>query len=247
MEMLAAFGGGLFVLASLVVGGRLILMSFSTKGLPEFLLGSGLFWMGGVGYPLMAIAVNATGLGDGTRIAMGFGNMACQSLGMLGVAWFTRSVFRPHESLALGLMVGIGVAYGALAALQLTGPGMLAYLQEPETGAWANSMFVGLVVMIWAGVESLRYYRMQRRRLALGLADPVVTDRFRLWAVAILVAAFISGLTAVLRMFGIETAGTALGSAIVGTFGLVSAGSLWLAFWPPERYLARVKTRSAGA
>lgn len=37
----------------------------------------------------------------------------------------------------------------------------------------------------WGGLEALYYYGMLRKRMRLGMADPVVTDRFRLYGVAV--------------------------------------------------------------
>ena len=39
--------------------------------------------------------------------------------------------------------------------------------------------------LLWGAVESLRYYALMRRRLRLGLADPLVTNRFLLWGLGI--------------------------------------------------------------
>lgn len=247
MAWLAALGGGLFVLASLVVGARLMWLARRTRGLPEFVLGGGLFLMGGLGYPLLAVAVQARGLPAGARIAMGVGNMALTVVGMSGVAWFTRRVFRPREPWAAVLLAALALGYAALALLQIVGPGVLAALDAPDHGLWANSAWLGLVAMLWAGLESVRYYRMQRRQLALGLSDPVVADRFRLWAISILCAACISGISLGLRMLGIDTAGTAAGSLVIGTLGLVTAGYMWMAFVPPKSYLERVRARSVAA
>jgi hypothetical protein len=38
------------------------------------------------------------------------------------------------------------------------------------------------LVFVWMAVESFRYWTLLRRRLRLGLADPLVTNRFLLWA-----------------------------------------------------------------
>jgi hypothetical protein len=247
MELIAAIGGGLFVLSSLFVGGRLIWLSFKTRGLPEFMLGAGLFLMGGVGYPLMAAAVQATGLSDGARIAMLGSQMCTTIVGMSGLSWFTRHVFRPNQVWASGLMLAIIAMYIGMALAQIMGPGMMAYLAAPESGPWSGTTFAGTVVMTWAGVESLRYYGMQRKRLALGLADPVVTDRFRLWAISMLTADSITIASGIFMAMGIPIAGTAVGSALVGSLGLVTAGALSLAFVPPDFYLARVRRRAESA
>jgi len=141
-------------------------------------------------------------------------------------------------------LLGIIGGYVALACFQIFGPGIMSYLENPNSGSWSNTAFAGCVVMSWAGFESIRYYNMQRRRLALGLADPVVTERFRLWGVAILSADVITIVSAILMLAGIPMAGTPLGSMLVGSLGLVTAGCLWLAFVPPQFYLDRIRARA---
>ena len=54
MELLGAIGGVSFILASLVIGLRLLLLARRTRELPEFVIGLALFLMGGLGYPLLA-------------------------------------------------------------------------------------------------------------------------------------------------------------------------------------------------
>ena len=245
MDVLAAIGGGAFVLASLVLGLRLMALARRTRGLPEFILGFALFAMGGLGYPLLAVAMQATGLPPATRTALAVVQMLLSGVGMVSIACFTWRVFRPTSRWASMLVGGVGGAYGLAFAVQGLGPGFFAFLLDPA-GPWHVSTFFGIGVMGWAGAESLRYHRMLRKRIGLGLADPVVADRFRLWAIAILVACTISVVSVVLeRVFGIPVAGSAAGALAVGPLGLVAAGTLWLAFLPPAAYVARVRARAS--
>ncbi len=243
----AAIGGGLFVIASLVVGGRLMWMARQTRGLPELTLGAALFLMGGVGYPLMSAAILARSLGNDTRTAMLVAQMISTLIGMGGIVWFTRKVFRPNAGWATVLWLGVIGAYIGLAVAQAFGPGLLAFLHAPESGPWAMGMYVGIIAMSWAGIESIRYWRMQQKRLAFGLADPVVADRFRLWGTAILTADAISLISGAFQSAGVQMAGTAAGALVVGTLGLFAASMLWLAFVPSERYLERVRRRAVTA
>lgn len=245
LDWIAAIGGGLFVLASIVVGGRIVWMARRTRGLPELVLGAALFLMGGIGYPLMTIAVQGEGFSDGARMTMLGGQMLTSIVGMCGLAWFTHHVFRPQAAWATALWIGLSATYLGLAAAQILGPGMMAFFADPESGWWHASNYMSIVVMSWAGIESMRYWTMQKKRLALGLADPVVADRFRLWGLAILTADAISILSAGFELAGVTMVGTAIGSIVVGGLGLFAAAFLWRAFIPTAGYLERMQGGAA--
>ena len=59
---------------------------------------------------------------------------------------------------------------------------------QDSAGPGALLMFPILFSLGWMTFEPLAYYTKLRKRLALGLADAVTTDRFRLWGVASLCA-----------------------------------------------------------
>jgi hypothetical protein len=243
LASLAAVGGGAFVLASFVLGLRLVLLARRTRGLPEFLLGMGLFLMAGIGYPLGIVALRADGLPTSVRVALAVANMLCLTVGMSGVALFTHLVFHPGGRGSLAAVAGVSLAYCACLAGQGLGPGFEDYLANAY-GPWRHSMNASIVCSSWAGVESLRWWWTLRKRLRIGLADPVVVARFRLWATAMLTAALITLVSIVLESIGIPMMGTAAGALVVGPLGLVIAGSLWLAFLPPAVYLRRVRARA---
>ncbi len=129
---------------------------------------------GGMGDPRLAVAEPvARGLLAFAVLAMAIG---------AGAAYvFTWKTFQPDRTWA-GAIVVAGCACLAL-----------GYAIEAVFEGFAPVMFAGPGHWIgWAGrttavlgiaFESFRYWRMLRRRLRLGLADPVVTNRFLLWAV----------------------------------------------------------------
>ena len=49
-----------------------------------------------------------------------------------------------------------------------------------------------LATLLWTGIESLAYSSALKRRLVLGLADPVVADRVQLWGIGMLLASVMS-------------------------------------------------------
>jgi len=244
MEGLAALGGGVLVLASLVVGLRLIALARRTRGLPELVMGLGLFLMGGVSYPLTVVAFQAESLGIPARSALVAAYMVLNGLGMTALAYFTRRVFRPRAPWAAAAVAAVAGGYAASLLAQVAGPG-LADLVRTQQGPWNASLFVAAATPLWAGGESLLYHLKLRKRLALGLAEPVVVDRFRLWCVAMWCASVMTAASIAIQALGVSMVSSALGGLVLGPLALVMGSCLWLAFFPPEAYLRRVR-RAAG-
>jgi hypothetical protein len=114
------------------------------------------------------------------------------------------------------------VANGELAAAQ------------PGTDALLIFFSCRLLLFAWTSFESLRYYAMLRRRVALGLAEATVAQQILFWgiagvstlgvSIAIWVAIF------VLEIHPLERAASI---ATITFFSIVTSVSMWCAFFPP--------------
>jgi hypothetical protein len=96
--------------------------------------------------------------------------------------------------------------------------------------------------------EALYYYSLMRRRMRLGLADPVVADRMRLWGWA--------GNAIALLWLGVGVARTIGGPGginhpvtllFIAVMGFVASVTNWLVFLAPPAYRRRVERRAARA
>ena len=250
MIWLAALGGGAFVLVSLVLGPRLLALARRSGELPEFTMGLCLLLMGGLGYPFATLGRAVTAFPDDLRGFLLGCSALCNTVGFAALAVFTWRVFRRHSRLAR-LLVAMGVTgLALLLPAEAVWPGLVesALSVEPYPGTPGYlRVVVGLAILYWASAEAGLYGRMLRRRLALDLADAVVVDRMRLWALAITGASASYTTSFVLSFLGIDLASSSIGAAIIGTLGLVSATAAWLAFLPPAGYLRRVRSRSLAA
>jgi hypothetical protein len=242
MLVLAAIGGGAFLLVSAVVSIRLLLLARRTRGLPELLIGSGLLILGAIGYPLSIVIERSAGA-PALQTGLAMCHAVLQILGQGAIALFTLRVFRAQEGWARALVYGFLGGMVALAAWQSAGVGWAAYAAT-KAGPWANVGLFSLFSLGWAGTEALLYHRKMVKRLALGLADAAAADRIRLWAVSILASFAISVTVLCLRATGHAMNAQAMG-IVVGPLGLVSAITMWLAFLPPHRYLRWIEARSA--
>jgi hypothetical protein len=162
--------------------------------------------------------------------------MACNVLGVTGMAFFTRQVFRPAARWALGLALAIGIFEAIAMVLQLSTTGAFVFA-DTNIGPWQYNLYAALLTLAWSSGESIRYGLQLRRRLAIGLADPVVTNRILLWGSAILAAAAILLATIVLELVGHQVVGSPVTGLIVGPLGLIASVCLYLAFMPPRAYL----------
>ena len=111
--------------------------------------------------------------------------------------------------------------------------------------------------MFGVAVESFRYWLMLRRRLRLGLADPVVTNRFLLWAVfatgsTLNYVADLASRSLYWWAYGTVQPVPAHLAAMVGPtiivtmiLGAVSAVTLFLTFFPTPAYRRWIEARSS--
>ena len=247
MQLLAAVGGLSFVAASFVVGLRLLLLSRRTREFPEFAIGLALFLMGGIGYPMTASARMVPSLSEDVRVGVFVFSFSLNWIGTVLMALFNLRVFRPKEAWARGFVVAIAVSLFASFALESFSPGLRAATLRNEGLGLRLYMGTMGIPLAWGAYESLRYWELLRRRGRLGLADPVVADRMRLWSIGTLCAYAINVSTTVAALFGIDFVVTSLGALVIAPLGLVAAGSMWLAFIPPAAYLRRVASRAAAS
>jgi hypothetical protein len=245
LEILAVVGGGAFALTSLVVGLRLIALSRHTGEVPELAVGLALLLMGGLGYPVQAAARGAEPLGGFVRIALAFGAMACMAGGVVGIGVFNWRVFRPERPAARRAVQALAAGGVARILWQAADPGFLAAAVGRGPGVTGLELLAA-AALGWAAFESTSFARRLGRRLALGLADPLVVERVRLWSLAIVAAQILNAASIAARALGVDLATWRYGGALIGPLGLAAALGMSLAFFPPARYRRFRLTRAGG-
>ena len=96
MELLGIASGLGILVASLVIGARLLWMGRGDLTAPESLLGLALFTGGAVAFPLSS-AANQTALDPALRVQLGAASYAGSYVMLLGKAAFVWTVFRRSE------------------------------------------------------------------------------------------------------------------------------------------------------
>jgi hypothetical protein len=240
-----------FAVVATIVGLRLMRLSRRTGQQPEWLLGSGLILAAGLGYGVMIAGVvgNATLRAQGLEPSQPFVVLALvgwlsHNLGVVQLLRFARVVFRPRERWARILPVAASIVLWVGWGIYVYQGGVSS--GRPTSGYWCAMTVIG-TYPLWAATESFLYYRRMRRRLALGLSDPMVCDRFKLWTIASLTAVssiWIVNVPALLIGFVAEETLAPLrivSMLVTAVLGLVTVSFYWLTFFPPSWYERRVR------
>ncbi len=238
IEALQAVSGTIYLLTITAVGLRMLQLSRRTGKRPELLIGLSLLLGGTVGATLEAAGMGA-GQGELGPAAAGrllFAGKLFVAASLVCQCLFIRTVFRPGEAWSAALVSGI-LAIPAVAFAGFAASGTFATGELPLT--WFSVELVGRVAAsIWLVAEALRYYAMMKKRLALGLADPVVTNRFLLWAFAGLGGIVLMLTSVPPALFpGNQSLLMSLDLLVFACFGCAISIAYGLAFFPPARYL----------
>jgi hypothetical protein len=244
MQAVGALATGLMILASAAVGVRLLALHRRTGGTPELLLGTMLLLTVGLGYTLMIVASLVGGAWAGTLQTVA---MVATAAGFSLLLAFTRRVFQPDARWARVLTVcGVLVLAAVVThiCVQVRKHGAIDVEKVPLRD---TLLLTGTVTAayLWTAWESLRYHGMMRRRVKVGLADPVLADRFFLWGVMALDAAVGVGITMVAAVLQVDSMRSPTVMLLSSATGLGQAALLMLTFLPPRAYLSWVHSRAA--
>jgi hypothetical protein len=235
-----------FCLFCLWIGARLLLLGQRSGSAPERLLGLGLGLTGGVGYGvLIAVSLTRQARGEAPDALLTWGSglgKGIHDLGVVAFLAFVVRVFRPGVTWARGL----AAAMAAVMAVGFVGYGLDGgFVHGRPEGFWYWLEFATIgTYPVWSGTEALLYYGQMKKRRALGLADALVTDRFRIWAVASLftfLAIWTVSLPAILGLpYETQIRVAPLAMLVTAVWGSGAIASYWLTFFPPAWYRTRL-------
>ena len=231
--------GGTFALLFMTVSTwtaiRLLRMAMRTGQRPELLMAVGLLGTGTLGFGLSILAEviqpSDTGMAAVLRL---FGTLAI-SIAAMAFAVFTQSVFRGRQTWAKALVAVTSLALAVLLAVSvhhhwLSGP------DRYDPAMLGRGVLLSLV-WGWMGVECLRYRSTMRRRLSIGLADPIVVNRFTLWAFVSAESVVLNSISTWMAVVAGENAmNTEAMVGLTGALGMMGAVAIYLAFLPPRAY-----------
>jgi hypothetical protein len=234
----------LIVLSGLVgtyVGLRLLQLARRTRMLPELQVGLALLSWSVVGQPLaLYLGPWSSGLSE-SALALCYLGYWLSWVGVYtGLAFFCRQVFDASRSPLRRLLFWISWVPGVFALGIMVIWGRAA---GPIPEAICNlTCGIGFG---WAGAEALIYWTKLRRRAALGLSDPVVTNRFLLWGGCCAATSPIAFWVCWLALHGLGLgSGYAPAELATSVGGLVN-GAVWmLTFVPPAFYTRAIRAHA---
>jgi hypothetical protein len=236
----------LFVVSCSAVGVRLLWLAKAGGGRPALLCGNGFCLIAMLGYPLGVLSgMGAARVGD-VQLPLAAVGLLANMLGISCFFVFTVHVFRPN-ALWAHTLAGAAIACMAMACVANLASLAVAQSHLPSyevTWGWSG-VFNAMCILCfgWMGLEGLAEWWRSRRRLALGLSDPVVSNRLLMWGVFGISTMSLCLLLLTLLLLHQPTARNPVAQLAQTFFGLVSSGAAALAFFPPPAYLVRLRRR----
>jgi hypothetical protein len=234
-----------FFVVALVVGVRLLLLARRTRMLPELCIGIGVLGIGPVGFGASVAAVQLEGSSPGLASAlMAFGSVGVAA-GVCCKLVFNWRVYHAERRALAGLIAFAVAAFVVLFVVQAL-DGFPSVVPVNWTYYLRSSLMIG--ALLWGSAEALRYWGMMRRRVRIGLADPVVSNRFLLWGIGAFAAGFGSLVGNVVQVVtGVPSTEIPWVLASSSAHGMVAAVAMWLAFVPPPAYTRLIERRRAAS
>jgi hypothetical protein len=106
------------------------------------------------------------------------------------------------------------------------------------SNGWFWLEWVGYTIPFgWAGAEAFNQYRQSRRRLPLGLCEPLVCNRFLLWSLfAIMQVSICLAILPQYASYEQHDLFSATWDTLIGAGEILSVATIWLVFFPPAAY-----------
>lgn len=252
MQIFAMASAIITIIAGSWVGIRLVVLSRRTGQAPERYIGFGMLAFAGIAYPLFLVGVAADGgLPFPLGIAVSLGAHAAYFTCLVMLALFTRMVFRRESKwgfIAVGVLALIELV-GAGSSLSVSLQGSREALILSPAYRWGGALISGSygLVFLWASIEAFIYRSALMRRLALGLADPVVVNRFTVWILGTGAACAIDVGLVLANGLGLNPATNPIPALLQSSSGLICSLTWMLTFAPTDAYLNWVRRRAEAA
>jgi hypothetical protein len=244
IDLLGAAGLVAFLVSSVCIGVRCLCLARRTRGVPELAIGVGFVIGAVIGYVPETIVLSTDLLPREVEARVLAVTQVAIRCAAVAVLVFTIAVFRPAQAWA---WIAGALLRAALAASWIAFPYTRVYARTGAEVVWYDVFAVARTLpLVWGACEAAGYFGKLRRRLRVGLADPLVADRFLLWSIGLSAMSLLMASTILAPAVGVDPA--APGWVLLESLaGLVGAVSLWVAFFPSLAYRAAAERRAAAA
>jgi hypothetical protein len=243
MQIVAAACLLLYVAVTTLAGARLVWAGRKPGRVPERLLGGGAMLIGTVGLP-MSVASGFGGDATAVHVPLWVVSELVTQIGVVCLYAFVQQVFRPRVGwarqlvLAAAIVLPVGLAAASVGLVRAT-PGTLSVVATGPALLLCQLVYAG--AFVWSALEGFSQHRDARKRMAIGLADPVVANRFLLFAIFGVAGAGIVLANAAAVVLERNIATSLVVVVPAGVLSLVAAAAMFLAILPPAWFLARVR------
>jgi hypothetical protein len=204
IEMLGAAGLLAFLASSVSIGIRLLLLGRRTRGVPELTVGTGLLVGCVVGYVPETVVLSSDFLSPEVEFQVLAVTQIAIRAAAVSILIFTWKVFRADATWAKAFASLIAIA---LVMSWIAFPSTRIHATHPRELFWYDFFAVARTLAIgWGAVESLLYHHTSRKRLRIGLTDPLVTNRFLLWGIGLAAMTMLMASTLLASAFGVDPA-----------------------------------------
>jgi hypothetical protein len=242
MQSLAGISMLITMIVTVTVGVRLLLVARRTRMLPELLFAI-TFISSGLGQAFGQLGMRVIWNDPGDLAT--FLNTLCFGAVVIGNLALWQATWRIYHS---GDSIGRWIC-GLGSAVVIVGYGVRIFdgdfvTATPGSRGFLIHIVARAVLLTWTSYESIRYWRLLQKRLALGLADPIATNQILLWgysAMATLATTLLIGGS----IFALGRHPLEIPSVVLMLTGavLVISSCMWCAFFPPAWLRERIEAR----
>jgi hypothetical protein len=239
MFLIPAIGLLLLILTCCVLGPAILFRGIRDGSPAELLLGSSIVSAGMIGYPLQ-LAARTILLDHPAQAALAQNlGFLIGGLGMCALCFFTSYALRPGSRLVRRIAWASSFVFVSTAVLQ-------SMADDEGASTWTAIMLAERILVLgWAGLEAATQFRRMAKRSKLGLAEPLLANRYLLAAIASCSTAgtLVFPLLAELNDRTLARDIPAVG-LIFGLLAISAALSAWMACVPPKVYVRFIEGRT---
>jgi hypothetical protein len=235
----------LYVATATAIGSRLFWAGVrgGRQRRPELLLGAGTLLVATIALPMSVFSGFGGRAGD-VHVPLWAVSEYLTQIGIVCLYAFTQQVFRPRILWSRAIIAIAAVVLPIALARAVSGLANAPpdTISVRATGGWLLFCQFGYMgSFLWSAIEGLVHHSTAQRRVAIGLVDPAVANRFLLFAIYGTGCSVIAVANVVAIVLGLNIATSPVVTVPAAIFSVISSVAMFLAIFPPAWFLARLR------